>query len=131
MIHESQNAEDQYQEPLLVTYKREGKDTEDMPVNFPESNDKIELFDVKNLLFKFLIYQESTLHTVKFKFEYSFTQNQGLKNETVFHKSIEETVELKSESPFSIAWEVRQEDPFLDSLKNQLQFMSGSPSTAK
>lgn len=93
--------EDKYFDSLVVQYQREGKDLADVSVDLNEiSQLKIDLMDVPKLLFKFLIFQERLIHTVKFKFDYSFTQNQGLKNEYVHHKSIEETIELKSESPF-------------------------------
>ena len=40
-----------------------------------ELNDKIDLMNIQNLLFKFLIYQEGMIHRLHFKFDYSFTQN--------------------------------------------------------
>lgn len=36
---------------------------------------------IRDLLFKFLIHEENIQYTVHFRFDYSFTQNQGLENE--------------------------------------------------
>jgi hypothetical protein len=68
---------DQYQESetFLVSYRRAEKDDQDLSVNYKDASEKIDLMNVKQVLFKFLMYQEQTMHTIKFRFEYSFTQN--------------------------------------------------------
>ena len=43
-----------------------------------EENSRIQLQDLNNLTLKFVAYQDNSLHKIRMKFLYSFTQNEGL-----------------------------------------------------
>jgi hypothetical protein len=49
-----------------------------------------------------LVYEENVFNKIKIRFDYEFTQNQGLADEKVHKKSLEETISLKSISPFQL-----------------------------
>lgn len=72
------------------------------------------------MVFKLLTYQENTNHSIKLRFHYTFTQNQGLENEAVHAKTIDHAINLRAVCPFRIDWSIRSENPFLDCLKDEL-----------
>jgi hypothetical protein len=64
-----------------------------------------------------MVYEENVFNKIKIRFDYEFTQNQGLADEKVHKKSLEETINLKSMSPFQLEWNFKSESCFLKSLK--------------
>lgn len=80
----------------------------------------IDLMHCDTLVFKLLTYQENTNHSIKLRFHYTFTQNQGLENEAVHAKTIDHAINLRAVCPFLIDWTIRSENPFLDCLKDEL-----------
>ena len=64
-----------------------------------------------------MVYEENVFNKIKIRFDYEFTQNQGLVDEKVHKKSLEETISLKSMSPFKLEWNLKSESCFLKSMK--------------
>lgn len=80
--------------------------------------------------FKILVYQENTISKIFVTFTYSFTQNQGLRDERILTKSFEKEITLTSQSPFKIDWSVKSEDPYLNSVKSKLLNLKLNPEHA-
>lgn len=109
-------------EILSLTYQREGIDSIEQKVDTEMKKiEKIDLMNCDTMVFKLLTYQENTNHSVRLRFHYSFTQNQGLENEAVHTKSIDHAINLRAVCPFRIDWSIRSENPFLDCLKDELE----------
>lgn len=83
--------------------------------------------EINDLMFKFLIRQENVSYDVKFCFEYSFTQNQGLENEEVFQMHLNENVVIRSDSPFHLEWSIQHNDPLLTSIQRDMLYQAGAP----
>ena len=66
-------------------------------------------------------FNDNRLNSVYLRFDYSFTQNEGLTEEQVHSKSLTVARNIKSTSPFKVDWQVLSCDPFLSSLRSFLK----------
>jgi hypothetical protein len=66
-------------------------------------------------------FSDNRFNNVLLRFDYSFTQNEGLAEEQPHSKSLNVSRLIRATSPFKIDWTVLSSDIFLSSLRGYLK----------
>jgi hypothetical protein len=67
-----------------------------------------------------LFFADNRVNNIWLRFDYSFTQNEGLTQDQVHSKSLSVQKLVRSQSPFRIDWQVMCKNPFVSSLRTYL-----------
>jgi len=76
---------------------------------------------------KMVFYQEGKVNNLTLRFQYEFTQNQGLEDEATHLKAFDYNIKVMAQSPFKVEWQVKSSDCFLNSLQHFFNLNLGTP----
>jgi len=88
-------------------------DAEERAVELDPNQKEIEL--------NFFFFADNRINNIWLRFDYSFTQNEGLAQDSVHSKSLSIVKSIRSQSPFKIEWQVISKNPFVSSLRSYLK----------